>query len=251
MRPALNSLAYVLLGLLLGIGLTPRAADDQPRLSFEAAPRATLDAGYSDCRLPPSPDGQWYQKDQDGTGRYKAGCGTFGISAALNDDWTVGVHYVSLGRTQVDALAVAFPGDDRANMTADIDPRRPECSPQFAQGCLYQWHTGSFTRGVNFSIARRLFDLGPVRFDGKIGLYAHRLSSNAIVEPLGCRDNCAWRVQIDQSAERIAPMWGAVVKWKYFYFGWEFYERIGEHTPVTANIKGRAEVKTIGVRVPL
>lgn len=240
----------VALGLLLGIGLTPRA-DDRPRLSFEAAPKVTLDAGYADCRHTPSPDGQWYQKDQDGTGRYKAGCGTFGFSGALNDDWTVGVHYVSLGRTRVDALAVAFPGDDRANMTSDINPRRAECSPQFAQGCLYQWHTGSFVRGVNFSLARKLFRIGDVRFDGKVGLYAHRLSSNAIVEPLGCRDNCPWRIQVDQSGERIKPMWGAVAKWKYFYASWEFYEGIGAHTPVTANIKGRADVKTIGVSIPL
>lgn len=241
----------VVLGLLLGIGLTPHA-DDKPRLSFEpVAPKVTADLGYADCRATPSPDGQWYQKDQDGTGRYKAGCGTFGFSAALNDDWTVGIHYVSLGRNRVDALAIAFPGDDRANMTAAIDPLRSACGATFTEGCKYQWHTGSFTRGLNFSLARRLFDFGPVRFDGKVGLYAHTLSSDAVVEPLGCRDNCPWRVLVDQSHNSIKPMWGAQVKWKYLFASWEFYEGIGAHTPVTANIKGRTEVKTIGVSIPL
>lgn len=246
-----REIALVGLGLMLGVGLTPRA-DDKPRLNFEpAAPKVSLEAGYADCRATPSPDGQWYQKDQDRTSQYKAGCGTAGFSFSLNENWTAGIHFVSLGRTNVDALAIAFPGDARENMTADIDPLRAECQPSFHEGCKYQWHTRSFTRGLNFSLSRLLFKIGDARIEAKGGLYAHKLSSNAVYEPLGCRDNCAWRGTLDQSAERISPMWGVVLKWGYFYAGWELYERIGEHTPVTANIKGRTEVKTIGVRIPL
>jgi len=58
-------------------------------------------------------------------------------------------------------------------------------------------------------------------------------------------------VQVDQSAERITPMWGAVVRWKWLFASWESYENIGSHTPVTANVKGAVEVKTIGVRIPI
>lgn len=248
MRKLQYDVALIAFGLLLGIGLTPKA-DDKPRLNFEpAAPKVSLDAGYSDCRPTASPEGQWWQRDQDRTRQNKSGCGTFGASFALNDDWTAGIHFVSLGRTNMDADAIAFPGDDRANMTADIDPLRAECGVSFHEGCKLQWHTQTFTRGLNFSLTRLLFKIGDARIEAKGGLYAHKLSSHAVYEPLGCRDNCPWRGTLDQSAERISPMWGVVFKWGYFFAGWEFYERIGEHTPVTANIKGRAEVKTAGLR---
>lgn len=243
MRKLALHLALVALGIAIGLCIDRSRSD-------ERTSGMTFDSGYSDCRHTPSPDGQWYQKDQEHSNRYKAGCGTFGFSVALNSAWTVGVHYVSLGRVRTDALAVAYPDDDHSKLPAGINTRRSECNPSFKSSCLYQWHSSSFTRGANFSIARRLLDVGGVRFDGKVGLYVHRLSSNSIVEPLGCRDNCAWRVQIDQSGERVTPMYGVIASWKHFYAGWEFYERIGEHTPVTANVKGRVEMKTIGLRIP-
>lgn len=242
-RNLFNFSTGLMLGVLIALGINSIAQEKKSGI--------TVDVGYSDNRFTASPDNQWYQKDQEHSSRYKSGGGTLGASFDLNPAWTVGIHYVQLGRTNVDALAVAFPGDDRANMTADINPRRAECSTSFKEGCIAQWHTTTYTRGLNFSFAHRLFDLGGVRFDGKVGLYAHRLSSHAIVEPLGCRDNCPWRIQVDQSAERIAPMWGVVARWKYLFFSWESYENIGVHTPVTANVKGSVEVKTIGVRIPL
>lgn len=221
--------------------------------SNHAQSRLSLDAGYSDCRATPAPDGQWVQLDQPHDGsRYKAGCGTAGLSFKVNDSWTLGVHYVSLGRVETHAFAVTMPGDDLLYRNASLDSRRAECQPAFNENnCAYSWDTGSFTRGVNFSASRKLLNIGDVRIEGKGGLYVHKLSNHAVVTPIGCRDSCAWQINIDQSAERVSPMWGAVARWKYFYASWEFYERIGEHTPVTANIKGRTEVKTIGFSIPL
>lgn len=251
-KSALRDTGLVLLGMGIAIGITAKADKAEfAKAIDETASKFSADAGYSDCRYTASPDGQWYQKDQEHSSRYKAGCGTFGLGFKATEDFTLGVHYVQLGRTNVEALAVAFPGDNRALMTADIIPTRPACSPSFSAGCLYQWHTGSFTRGLNLSASYKLFDLGPVRFEGKGGLYFHKLSSTAVVEPLGCRDNCPWRVTVDQSAMSVGPMWGAVVRWKYFYASWESFERIGAHTQVTANVKGPVEVKTIGVSIPL
>lgn len=242
---AIEKTALLLLGVAIGVCIQAARSDERKS-------SVSLDLGLSANRATPSPDGQWYQKDQDGTGLYKSTAGTFGASFYLNPAWTVGIHYVSLGRFHVDALAVAFPGDDRKNMTAGIDPLRAECrTPPFKAGCLDQWHTASYARGINLSTSFKMFEVEGVRFDAKVGLYTHKLTSAAIVEPLGCRDNCSWRVQVDQSAERISPMWGVVVRWKYLFASWESYERIGEHTPVTANIKGPVEVKTIGVRIPI
>ena len=236
----------LLAGMLIGFTLSLAGS------SFsEDRAKITADLGFANCRHTPSPDGQWYQKDQDHSNRYKGGCGTFGLSIPVSGNWTAGIHYVSLGRVETHALAVNFPGDDRANMTAEINPRRAECRESMKEGCLYQWHTGSSTHGLNFSASYLLFNLGDASIEAKGGLYVHKLSNAAVVEPLGCRDNCAWRGHLDQSATRIAPMWGGVVRWKWLYASWEFYERIGEHTPVTANIKGRVEVKTIGVSIPL
>lgn len=246
--------ALLLIGAVAGNAAFTSAQSEREAFGKSMAERksgVTLDIGISDNRATPSPDGQWYQKDQDGTGRYKTTAGTFGVSFDLNPAWTVGIHYVNLGRYHVDALAVAYPEDDRAKMAAGTNTTRPECNPQFAAACLYQWHTASYVRGINFSTSFKVFEVEGVRFDAKVGAFAHKLSSSAIVEPLGCRDNCPWRVQIDQSAERIAPMWGAVVSWKWLAFAWESYERIGEHTPVTANVKGRVEAKTILLRIPV
>jgi len=244
LKSVLRDAALVLLGAVIGNALVSGA-------QTERKAGVSLDFGISDNRFTPSPDGQWYQKDQDGTGRYKTTAGTFGLSFDLNPVWTVGVHYVSLGRPHVDALAVAFPEDDRSKLVAGTNTTRPACNGSFTEACLYQWHTASYARGVNFSTSIRLFEVEGVRFDAKAGLYAHKLSQAAIVEPLGCRDNCPWRIQVDQSAERITPMWGGVVRWKWLFASWESYEGIGAHTPVTANVKGRVEVKTIGVRIPI
>lgn len=249
-----RDLAVLLLGVVFGVAINAALSEPEKTrgVLFDRNTGITLDFGLSDNRFTPSPDDQWRQKDQDGTGRYKTTAGTFGLSFELNPAWTVGIHYASFGRPHVDALAVAFPGDARENMTAAIDPKRADCQPQFnGNGCLYQWHTASYVRGVNFSTSFRMFEIEGVRFDAKVGLFAHKLSTSAIVEPLGCRDNCPWRVQVDQSAERISPMLGAVVRWKWIFASWESYERIGAHTPVTANVKGAVEVKTIGVRIPL
>lgn len=250
----ISSVALVALGMAVGYvgGIATLAALAQQKMPIEPKrTSATADLGYSDCRFTASPDGQWYQKDQEHSSRYKAGCGTAGVSFYLNPAWSVGIHYVQLGRTNVEALAVAFPGDDRAQLVAGTNTTRAACNPSFGSGCLYQWHTGSFTRGVNFSTSFRMFEVEGVRFDAKVGAYFHKLSSTAVVEPLGCRDNCPWRITVDQSAQSVSPMWGAVVSWKWLYASWESYERIGAHTPVTANVKGSVEVKTIGVRIPL
>ncbi len=220
--------------------------------SYAAESGITFDAGYADCRFTPSPDGQWWQKDQDHSNRYKAGCGTLGFSARLNPAWTAGIHFVSLGRAETNALAVTCPGDDCAARDTTANIRRAECSTSFKDNCLYQWRGAGRAEGFNFSLRYHLFDMGKVRIEAKGGAFAHRLAWNEVVEPMGCMDNCSWRIQVDQrSSYRIAPMGGAVASWGYFYASWEFYGRIGEHTPVSAGVKGPVEVKTIGVMIPL
>ena len=212
----------------------------------------TFDAGYADCRFTPSPDGQWWQKDQQHSNRYKAGCGTLGFSAKLNPAWTAGIHFVSLGRAMTNALAVACDGDDcsKRDMTADL--QRAECRDGFKANCLYQWRGAGRAEGVNFSLRYHLFDMGAVRIEAKGGAFAHRLAWNEVVEPMGCMDNCSWRIQIDQrSRYMVAPMGGVVASWGYLYASWEVYGRIGEHSPVSAGVKGPVEVKTIGVMIPL
>lgn len=239
----------VLLGLLLGIGLTPRA-DDKPRVNFEPARKVTLDTGYADCRSTSAPNGQYYQEDQDHSQQLKAGCGTGGFSIARGP-WTFGLHYVDLGTARTEATAIAFEGDDKAQFTAGTDPFRAECAAGIKGNCAYQFRTSNKVYGFNFSAARELFTIGEVRFDGKAGLYVHRLILHAQVEPTTCRDNCPWTYRMEQAATRITPTWGAVVRWKYFFASWEAYENIGVHSPVTAGIKGRTEVKTVGVSIPL
>lgn len=257
-----RNVGLITFGMLLGYagGLATLHALSQQKMPIEPKGHGvTLDLGFSDNRFTPSPDNQWYQKDQEHSSRYKAAGGTVGLSFDLNPAWTVGIHYVSLGRPHVDALAVAFPADDRAKMVAGVNTTRPACGAQYTEACLYQWHTAAYVRGLNFSTSFRLFEVEGVRFDAKLGAYVNQMSQAAIVEPLGCRDNCPWRIQVDQSVNRVSPMWGAVVRWKWLFVSWEAYEGIGgrpsipadRDQQITANVKGRVEVKTIGVRIPL
>lgn len=240
--------AFLLLGAVLGNIAFNHSADFTKAL--EEAPRFTIDIGYSDNRFNSAPDGQYYQKDQNHSQQLKSGGGTFGLSFK-HESWTFGAHYVDLGTARTEATAIAFAGDARANFTAGTDPYRTECVEGLTGNCAYQFRTSNKVRGVNFSAARELFKIGEVSFDGKAGLYLHRLVLHAQVEPTTCRDNCPWTYRMEQAATRISPTWGGVVRWKYFYASWEAYENIGVHSPVTAGIKGRTDVKTIGVSIPL
>lgn len=220
-------------------------------LSAIAQHGVSLELGYVQPRYTPSPDNQWWQKDQDSSGRYKTNGMSVGLNFDLNPSWTASLRYVDLGRPRVDALAVTFPNDSRADLVPGTDTLRAECSTSYQSGCLYQWHTQSHIRGFEFDFAQKLFQIGTVRVDGKVGLLAYHMNQTAVWEPLGCRDNCPWRLTFNQSGNGLSPSWGAVVRWKYLYFMWDFKERIGEHMPVTANVKGRMEVKTFGLRIPL
>jgi len=244
-----RDIGMLALGFIAGVLIV--AANAQKMNIEPSKSGVSLDLGYSDCRFTPAPDGQWYQKDQDHSSRYKAGCGTAGFSFDLTPGWTVGIHYVQLGRTRVDALAIAFPGDDRAKFDASTVPTRAECDRTWHDGCTYQWRSSSFTRGVNFSTSFRMFELGSVRFDAKVGAYAYKITQSSVVEPLNCRDDCAWRGVMEQNGKGLSPTWGGVVRWKFLYASWERYETVGDHMPVVANFKGPVEVKTIGVRIPL
>ncbi len=242
-------------GILVSASIASRSEDQKDIQGKKFS--LTLDLGYSDNRFTRSPPDTWWQPDQNHEGHVKAGGGTVGLSWDVTDSLTLGAHYVQLGRTEVNALAIAFPGDDRAKQ-GSIDPMRAPCSDSFKDGCLYHWHTTAFSRGINLSASYKLFEIAGVRLDGKVGLYANRLTAHAVVEPVGCNDSCGWRVQVDQSVDRITPMWGAAVRWKWFAVGLEFYEGIGGGTPIAynrgqpivANVQGRVEVKTISVRIP-
>lgn len=225
-------------GLLLGI-----AGSNFAQVSIEA--------GYADCRHTSAPDGQYYQKNQEFSQQLKSGCGKVGLSYKLSSDWILGVDYVSLGTARTEATAIAFAGDDASNFHAGTDAYRAECLSGPTGNCAYQFRTSNKVYGFNFSAAYRMFNLGPVEFYGKGGLYLHRLVLHAQVEPTTCRDNCPWTIRMEQAANRVTPMWGVVARWKYLYVSWERYENIGVHSPVTAGIKGSAEVKTIGVSIPL
>lgn len=248
-----KSFLLLLTGFLAGAAITITVnplAQEKPKISFESKPKVTADLGYADCRFTSAPDGQYYQKDQNHSQQLKAGCGLAGFSFARGP-WTFGLHYVDLGTARTEAVAIAFEGDEKANFPAGTDPYRSECVAGIKGNCAYQFRTSNKVYGFNFSAARELFKIGEVSFDAKAGLYLHRLVLHAQVEPTTCRDNCPWTFRMEQAATRITPTWGAVVRWKYFFASWEFYENIGNHTPVTAGIKGRSEVKTIGVSIPL
>lgn len=244
----MKGLAFVVLGFIGGVCLRAAMPDDAKP---ERHSGVTFDTGYADCRHTSAPDGQYYQKNQNFSQQLKSGCGTAGLSYRLSDDWILGADYVSLGTARTEATAIAFTGDDAANFAAGTDAYRAECKDGIKGNCAYQFRTANKVYGFNFSAAYRFFNVGPVEFYGKGGLYLHRLVLHAQVENVNCRDNCPWTFRMEQSANRLTPMWGVVARWKYFYASWERYENIGAHSPVTAGIKGSAEVKTIGVSIPL
>lgn len=223
----------------------PRAA----QATHDPQTLTTAELGYSDCRYTPSPNGQFWQSDSDHSSRYKSGCGRFGLGLQITPAWNLNAAWVNLGRTDVNALAWACPGDDCTRLVKSVSP---DCPQALKENCQYRFNSGAYARGLALGTRLRLFEAGPIKVEVLGGLYAHKLTSHAQVEPINCHDgpNCQRFSTLDQTAFRISPIWGASAQWKFLFVSWEAYENIGVHTPVTANVKGRVEVKTLGLRIP-
>ena len=249
---ALLLLTGFLAGVILTAAINPLADDD-----FDA----TFDVGAGECDYTPAPNGQWRQDEFPTTIRTHDKCHSYGFSLQRKD-WTLGIHYATLGSVAIDSHAVTCPKDD-CNNTRDFskDFGRAECKPGFKEdNCAYDWRSGGNAKGVLGSAAYRAFNMGALGFDLRGGLYFHQLKYAAVVENIGCNDNPAcWRMAVTQKSRyAIAPVLGVGVKYEpgflrggFVGVTWDRFFRIGEHVEVTAGFKGPTDRMMAWVGVPL
>lgn len=260
-RRALDSVACVLFGLLLGIGLTPRA-DDKPRLNIEPVRAVTLDLGLGECRYTRAPNGTWRQDEFQNSFRTVDNCGSMGFSFPLATSLTFGLHYVSLGSVALDAIAVTCPKDDCDNTRDNTkDFRRADCLKWNEDNCAYRWVSGGNAKGALASAAYRVFDMGALGFDLRGGLFFHQLKYSAVVENIGCQDMPSCRqLEVTQRTHfAVRPVFGLGAKYApgwmhggYVGVTWDRFVGIGDRVKeMTAGFKGDTDRLMLWAGLPL
>lgn len=227
------------------------------------AAKALADAGLrfemagGQCRYERSPDGMWWQKDQENASQYKDnGCGEIGIAGKLNPTYGWSLRYVNLGRAHTRALAVTCPNDDCALRNNSLDFRRPECLNSFnGDNCQYQWNGDGGIKGLNFALSTEMVKLGRVSVEGEIGVLLYQMKWNEQVFPLGCDDGaCPWRVTVDQkTGYYLSPMGGLTAKLALtpnssLFMGTRLYLRTSQHVPIASGVQGYVQCWMAGIQ---
>lgn len=212
--------------------------------------KTTFDLGAGECRYTVAPPGTWRQPNFQNSVRTVDNCQSFGFSLAMSNDWTFGIHYVSLGSVAIDAIAVTCPKDD-CDRTRDFskDFYRAECQEKFVEdNCAYRWVSGGNAKGALATAAYRLFNIGALGFDLRGGLFFHQLKYSAAVENIGCPDMPACRqLTVTQKTDfAVRPVFGLGAKYApgFLHGGfvgmtWDRFVGIGDRVKeMTAGFKG-------------
>ena len=224
--------------------------------SDEPKPRWGLEVAGGQCRYGSSPDGMWWQSDQEHSNRYKTnGCMQFGGALYLNPAWAVTARAINLGHAGLNALAVACPGDDCSKSNPALDKQRAACAGKFTEDCLYRWKGAGDIKGVLFGFRAKALSAADFSVEPELGVFVYRARWSAQVYPLTCSsgaDNatCPWRIEAEQkSGYYVSPEAGLMLRYKYLFAGTQYFFRTTQHTNITAGIGGPAQTWIAGVTV--
>lgn len=215
-----------------------------------------LEVAFGQCRFQKSPDGMWWQKDQENNSRYKDnGCGEFGIRGTLNPVFGWSLRYVNLGRAHTNSRAVTCPADNCANRDPKKDFQRADCMPKFNEdNCRYQWLGDGGIKGIAFALNAELFAYGRFSLEGEAGAMLYQLKWNAQIYPLGCHDGaCPWRETVDQKTNyALTPLAGLALRYRLtehssIFLKSDIYFRTQQHLPISAGIGGYAQTWLAGM----
>lgn len=231
------------------LGITFAFNASAQRLKFDEERPFRIDLGVGQCKFKERDSAFWQSYHPHSMG-LTSKCGEVGIWAPLNDKLGWFVRYVPMGFQQVNALAQTLPNDDYAqasHSTAVLT--RPSCNVAFdGNNCLYQWNSAGNMNGFAVGMTVNAYKSGDFRIDPEFGMLFYTLKWRAQVHPLGCFDNCPWRVEVNQYASRQkTPMVGLTVRNGDFYIGWRLYLHSSDHTPVTAPHSGPVHQLIAGV----
>ncbi len=248
-----------LLGVALGyIGGMTAVGHTQTQSTLD---RVTFDVGAGDSKYKQPPDGTWVQRQFRNSERMIDNVQSVGFSWKANSDWTLGLHYAQLGSAFIDADIITCPEDDCSKRAA-VDPNRPECKEGYAPSktCAYRFRSEGSARGVLLSAAYRLFNIGALGVDARIGAFPHQVKWNAVIENMECHDypQC-WRATINQrSSYNVKPVFGIGVKYEPHFLKGGFaqltFDRfvdIGKHIDATAGFNGNVDRTMLWVGLPL
>lgn len=232
----LRDLTMIFAGLAIGIAAASIAQD---RMKLEERP-FRFDVGLGQCKFKER-DSVFWQSYHPYSMGLTSKCGELGISADINQKLGWFLRYVPMGFQQVNALAQTLPNDDYAQ--ASHNPAvltRPACNAAFdGNNCLYQWNSAGNMNGFALGMSVNAYRSGDFRIDPEFGVLFYTLKWRAQVHPLGCADNCPWRVEVNQQSSRErTPMFGVTVRKGDFYAGWRLYLHSSDHTKVTAPHSG-------------
>lgn len=223
-------------------------------------PALKLDLAYGQCRYGKSPDGMWWQSDQENHSIYKDNCGEIGVSRKFASYPAFGwsVRYITLGRAHTRAIARTSMNDDYRNIDRTKDGRRAECQPRFNDdNCDYLWSgDGGASPGLNFALNADFAKLGAVTFEGEIGAYFYRMKWSEQIFPMGCHDGgCPWRNTVEQkTGYYISPMAGLTAKFPIWdrlsgFVATRYYFRTSQHVPISAGVSGPVQTWLVGLSV--
>lgn len=240
-----------MLGLILALTVFAAKAEG---LKLHDALR--FDAAMGQCRYQSSPDGMWYQKDQEHHNSYKDMCGELGISGKLNPVYGWSIRYVNLGMVHTNAYAVTCPADECDKRTAGLDPKRAECDPVYNDdSCKYRFLGGGGIKGFNFAISAEVARIKKFSLEAEAGVLLYQLRWAAQVYPLSCYDSpCQWKAGgADQKAGPfLSPMVGLTARYDLtetasVFVATRFYLRTSQHTPVSPGFSGYIQTWLAGV----
>jgi hypothetical protein len=235
---------WLLAGLLIGI--TGSNYAQQSILDG----KTTFDLGVGESRYTRAPDQQWWQAEHQNSVRTVDNVQSIGFSFQANNDWTLGLHYASLGSMSIEAQAVTCPDDDcHGKRDTSKDFFRADCKPAMNQdNCAYRWTSGGNAKGALTTAAYRAFNMGALGFDLRGGLFFHQLKYSAVVENIECRDDpTCWRVAVTQKTHfAVRPVLGLGAKYQpaFLHGGfvavtWDRFFGIGDRVnQMTAGFKG-------------
>lgn len=220
-----------------------------PDIKFEVA--------GGQCRYQKAPDGLYQWHDQEHPSLFKDnGCGEIGIAGNLNPAYGWSLRYVNLGRAHTRGITATCPGDNCNNRDATLNPRRPDCATSFnEQNCEYQWNGDGGIKGINFAVNHELFKLGPVHFDGELGVLLYQMKWNIQVFPMDCSDgDCAWRETVNQKTGYfLSPMGGLTARIPItdrasLFAGTRIYLRTSQHLPISSGVQGYLQCWIAGIQ---
>jgi hypothetical protein len=224
--------------------------------------KTTFDIGAGECRYTRAPNGTWRQADFQNSARMVDNCQSIGFTFDINRNWSLGLHYASLGSVAIDAEAVTCPRDDCDN-TRDFskDFYRADCKNWNEDNCAYRWVSGGNAKGALAAAAYRLFSMGAMSFNVSGGLFFHQLKYAAVVENFGCPDMPSCRqLEVTQKTHfAVRPVLGVGAKYApQFLKGgfaavtWDRFFMIGDRVDqMTAGFKGDTDRLMLWAGLPL